>query len=198
MLYIECINLVMLRVPKTGSTAWEVALKPYASAMLSDISNQKHMTLDRYLRHFNPLIVSQTGMQPDILITLREPISWLNSWYRYRQRSELLGHKNSTANKSFQEFAQAYLAVPSPPFADVGQQFHYVHSKLKAPSVMSFKYEATQGLKHYLQARLDTCLNLPQKNVSPAGDTFLDDEVRRAVQTRLEQDYQAWETARDI
>ncbi len=63
---------------------------------------------------------------------------------------------------------------------------------------MSFKYEATQGLKHYLEARLDTCLNLPQKNVSPAGDTFLDDEVRRAVQTRLEQDYQAWETARDI
>ena len=141
MLYIERINLVMLRVPKTGSTAWEVALKPHASAMLSDISNQKHMTLDRYLRHFNPLIVSQTGMQPDILITLREPISWLNSWYRYRQRSELLGRKNSTANKSFQEFAQAYLAVPSPPLCGCRSTI----------PLRSFKAESP--LSHVLQIR---------------------------------------------
>lgn len=191
-------NLVILQVPKTGTTALEQALRPYATVAFSASSAHKHMTLDQYLRHFNPLIVEEAAQQPDIAICIREPISWLNSWYRYRQRDDLPQHSaNSTRAVSFQEFVEAYLTTPVPAFADVGCQAYYFHSKLRHQNVIRFKYETLGSFQRFIEDRLNKALNIPQVNVSPLGDGYLDSVLKERVLEKLHTDHHAWVTARD-
>ena len=40
---------------------------------------------------------------------IREPVSWLSSWYRYRLREEIAGRPNSTRGRSFDEFVAEWL-----------------------------------------------------------------------------------------
>src|SRR6056297_1441342 len=89
-------NLVLLSIPKTGSTALEAALAPRASLVLRDPPEIKHAPCYRYKRFLKPLFKQVGDKEPELMAIVRHPVDWLGSWYRYRTRPDLIGHPNST------------------------------------------------------------------------------------------------------
>jgi len=115
-------RLVLLSVPKTGTTAYEAALGPHADMVISDPPMLKHAPVYRYNRFIRPMYQNVCGVELELVAVMREPVSWLGSWYRYRQRPFMAGKPNSTAAISFDDFVLAYMKGKKPGFADVGSQ----------------------------------------------------------------------------
>lgn len=197
MIYLEKINTVMLSVPKTGTTSWQRALKPHANFILTNPPQLKHLVLTKYLETYHDMILSEKGCAPEIIVTLREPVSWLNSWYRYRMRPTQKIKQNSTVGMSFEEFVKAFFKNPRPSYANIGKQQYYIRSKLPHPPITIFKYESTQGLKLYLEEKLGVSIDLPHINVSPKGDDVLSVKTLGRVKRAFRNDFQAWDNARD-
>jgi len=67
-------RLVMLQVPKTGSSAFEAALAPHAAIRVSDPPELKHAPVYRYNRFFRPMMEKMGAEHMDLsLIHISEP-----------------------------------------------------------------------------------------------------------------------------
>ena len=106
MLIFSRYNLVLLAVPKTGSTALEVALGPEADGRFGNPPELKHLQLYRYNCFVRPLLQLTTVQDPETFALIRQPISWLRSWCRYRARNSIAGLPTSTCHISFGQFVQ--------------------------------------------------------------------------------------------
>ncbi|MEF9604569.1 gamma-glutamyl kinase, partial [Paracoccus sp. PXZ] len=90
-------RIVLLSVPKTGTTALEQALAPRAEIAFRSRPEIKHLNLRQYLHRIRPLLAPLGEPDFETVAVIREPLDWLRSWYRFRARDELIGHPNSTA-----------------------------------------------------------------------------------------------------
>jgi len=161
-------NLVLLSVPKTGSTAYEAALAPHAAMVISAPPELKHAPVFRYNRFFRPMIERFIGAAPDVVAVMREPVDWLGSWYRYRRRDALAGHANSTADMGFDAFVAAYCRGAPPAFARVGSQARFLEPQRNGTRVTHlFRYEDQDGLRGFLERRLGIAIDPPSCNRSP-------------------------------
>jgi hypothetical protein len=189
-------NLVFLSVPKTGTTAYEKALAPLASMSVQDPPELKHSPLFRYNRFFRPMFEKVCGREPETLAVVREPISWLGSWYRYRRRPFLAGRPNSTENVSFDEFVNAYCRGDTPAFARVGSQATFLEPRPNGTCVTYlFQYENQPPLIDFLQERLNCTLDLARENVSPSMELELTAKTRAKLERKYSADFELWETA---
>ncbi len=161
-------RLVLLAVPKTGTTALHAALRDRADMVVSAPPELKHAPLYRYDRFFRPMFekACKTGM--DTIAVMREPVGWLGSWYRYRRRPAMQGHPNATHDISFDDFVQAYARGARPGFANVGSQARFLAPRPGGAGVTHlFRYESPARLLDFLADRLGGIPDLPRKNVSP-------------------------------
>lgn len=171
-------RLVFLSVPKTGTTAFQSALRARADIVISDPPELKHAPIYRYDRFFRPIFSKMFGIEMDIMAVVREPVDWLGSWYRYRQRPFMAGKPNSTAGISFDDFVTAYMQGKKPSYADVGSQARFLTPRPDGCTARYlFQYENQPALIDFLQTRLDTRIELPRENVSPAMPLALDPEI---------------------
>ena len=187
-------NLVLLAVPKTGSTALEGALAPRASLVLRDPPELKHAPCYRYKRFLKPLFKQVGGQDPELMAIVRNPIDWLGSWYRYRTREDLIGHENSTHNVSFDEFVLEYCKGSPAPFAKVGSQSRFLRindGEIGAQHL--FQYEQWDKVVAYLEARLDIKITLKQKNVSPKMNLFLSSAIEAKLREKRAAEFETWE-----
>ncbi|MFW2587327.1 gamma-glutamyl kinase [Sagittula sp. SSi028] len=191
-------RLVMLAVPKTGTSAYAVALADQASMVVNDPPELKHAPVYRYNRFFRPMFEKVGGEDLELLAVIREPVSWLGSWYRYRQRGFLEGKRTSTRGMSFDAFCRAYASDDRPPFANVGSQAKFVEPRPNGVSVSHlFKYENQAGLLAFLEQRLGCTIDLPRENVSPhRGDLELSADTRALLHDYCAEDFATWERAR--
>lgn len=161
-------RLVFLSVPKTGTTAWEKALGPVADIVVNDPPELKHAPVFRYNRFFRPMIDKFIGEDMEIIAVIREPVSWLGSWYRYRRRPFMAGKPNNTYDVSFDEFVDAYCRGDKPGFANVGSQAKFVEPAGNGTGVTRFfRYEDQGSLQRFLEQRLARDIALTRENVSP-------------------------------
>ncbi len=160
-------KLVFLAVPKTGTTAIEQVLAPRADIAVMNPPELKHAPIYRYNRFFRPMFekaCNEDGMET--VAVMREPISWLGSWYRFRQRDFMRGKQNSTHDISFDTFVDAYTQGDRPGFANVGSQFKFLEPRPNGTCVTHlFKYEEQSKLIAFFETRLGMQLALPQANV---------------------------------
>lgn len=113
-------------------------------------------------------------LQLEVMAVMREPVSWLGSWYRYRQRPFLKGSPNSTADVSFDRFVQGYMRGRQPAYAQVGSQSEFLKPQKNGTRIHHlFKYEEPEKLNAFLETRLGTTFTLGRENVSPQGDLSL-------------------------
>jgi hypothetical protein len=183
-------RLVFLAVPKTGSTAFQTALAPRADIVISDPPLLKHAPLYRYNRFFRPMFEKVCDVEMEILAVMREPIDWLGSWYRYRQRPFMQGHPNATFDISFDGFVQAYMKGKKPGFADVGSQAKFLEAQPNGCRVTHlFRYEDQAALIGFLQDRLDVKLDLDRENTSPRIDLQLSRGVEAAFRRKCASEY---------
>ena len=167
-------QLVLLSVPKTGTTALQSALRPHADLVISDPPELKHAPLYRYNRWVRPMYEKVCGAELEVVAIMREPISWLGSWYRFRQRPHLDGRPTSTKDMSFDEFVTDYCRGNRPPHANVGSQAKFLDAQPNGCRVTHlFAYENLALFHAFMQDRTGISYNTQQENVSPNGDLSL-------------------------
>ena len=190
-------NLVLLAVPKTGSTALQGALAPRASMVLRDPPHLKHAPCYRYKRFLKPFFVQAGGQKPELMAIVRNPIDWLGSWYRYRTRKDLIGHENSTHGVSFDDFVLEYCKGQPAPFADVGSQNKFLRindGEIGADHL--FQYEQWDKVIEYLENRLEMKIVLKQKNMSPKMYLHLSPHVEEKLREKRAAEFEVWELGR--
>ena len=187
-------KLVFLAVPKTGTTALEGALAPRASMVLRDPPHLKHSAVYRYRRFLKPYFRQAGGQEMETLAVVRDPVDWLGSWYRYRNRDDLVGHKNSTRSISFDDFVDGYCKGKRPPHADVGSQAKFLltgEGELGVDHL--FRYEAQDRLIGFLEDRLKTKIETRRLNVSPSMDLALSPAVEAKLRRKCADEFRVWE-----
>ncbi|MDA7424228.1 gamma-glutamyl kinase [Thalassococcus lentus] len=189
-------RLVFLAVPKTGTSAYEATLGPHAAMTIYDPPELKHAPVYRYNRFFRPMMEKMGAEDMELLAVIREPISWLGSWYRYRQRGFLEGKPTSTRGISFDAFCDAYATGDRPPYANVGSQAKFIEPRPNGVSVSHlYKYENQIGLLGFLEDRLQMKIDLPRENVSPRRDLELSAQTEAKLRRKCAEDFEVWERA---
>lgn len=190
-------RLVFLSVPKTGTTAYQTTLAGRADIVVSAPPELKHAPLYRYDRFFRPMFQKVCDAEMETLAVMREPVSWLGSWYRYRQRPFMQGKTNSTHGIEFDDFVQAYMQGKKPEFANVGSQFKFLEPRPNGTSVTHlFRYENLARLNRFLEDRLDVKLQLGQENVSPSADLTLSTKTLAKLQRKCAEEFDLYNSIR--
>lgn len=188
-------RLVLLAVPKTGTTALLTALRARADIVVADPPELKHAPLYRYNRFFRPMFEKVCNAEMATIAVMREPVSWLGSWYRYRRRPFMKGKANATHDVSFDEFVQAYVRGNQPGFANVGNQAKFLEPRPNGTSVTyMFRYEEPERLAEFLTARLGAMPDLKRENVSPEMDLELSDETERKFRRKCAEEFTLYES----
>ncbi len=186
-------RLVLLAVPKTGSSAYAEALGKHAGMVVSDPPELKHAPVYRYNRFFRPMFEKMGAADMDVAAVIREPRSWLGSWWRYRRRPFLHGRPVSTAEVDFDAFVRAWCARPRPAFADVGAQSKFVEPRPNGTRVTHlFRYEEPQVLDAFLAERLGVTVETGRANVSAPAPLDLSPETERLLARRGRDEFALW------
>lgn len=190
-------RLVLLAVPKTGTSALVTALRARADVVFESPPELKHVPLFRFNRFMKPLFgVIDGDRKLETMALIREPVSWLGSWYRYRARPQLEGHKNSTGGMSFDAFVEGYLSDPRPAFANVGSPRRFVsNGQGKVAITHLFQYEQMGQAATFLEERLGSKLELKKTNVSPTRDAALSEPLRARLEREKADEFALWRKA---
>ncbi|MEO1777757.1 MAG: gamma-glutamyl kinase [Pseudomonadota bacterium] len=188
-------NLAFLSVPKTGTTAYEEALRPHADMVLVQPPELKHAPVYRYNRFVRPMFLRVCDVDLEVMAVMREPISWLGSWWRFRQRPFMAGKPNATHGISFDNFVLAYLKGKKPGFADVGSQARFLETQPNGTGVTHlFRYEDQDRLQAFLSDRLGVAFSLDRHNVSPAIPAVLSPEVEARLRRKCAEEFELYDS----
>ena len=186
-------KLVFLSVPKTGTTAWQEALAPHASMIVSDPPELKHAPIFRYNRFFRPALEKFIDEDLHVIAVMRDPVDWLGSWFRYRQRAFLSGRPTSTAGMDFDTFVRAYVAGKQPSFANVGSQSKFLEPQRNGTAATHlFRYEDQEGLKSYLATRLGHAVEPERRNISAREALALTPETEAILRRKYAPDFRLY------
>ena len=186
-------RLVVLANPKTGTTALEEALAPLASVVVQRPPQLKHTGANKYHRFLAPYVGDDKDHPFQIVGVMREPVDWLGSWYRYRQRKDEASDK-STRHVSFDDFVRAWCQKSPPEFAKVGSQANFLSPARGRQCDRIFRYDRIGRFIGFLEHTLQTRINLPQVNVSPKGETRLSPEVDNLVRDHAAREFEIYDT----
>ena len=169
-------NLAFLAVPKTGSTAFEMALRSHADIVFA--KRRKHMTAGQFHRRMGPFLDGFYNLRPERIAIMRNPIEQIRSWYRYRARPVHKRGRPDCQDLSFDDFVRLVIQDPQPPAAAIGSQLGFLSMHDGTiPVHHIFAYEKQNVVRGFLNARFETEFTFPLKNVSPDRPTPLSPEV---------------------
>ena len=188
-------RLAFLSVPKTGSTAYQTALATRADMAITDPPLLKHAPVYRYNRFIRPMFLNVCDAEMELMAVMRDPVSWLGSWYRYRQRPFMKDKPNNTFGISFDDFVLGYMKGKRPGFAEVGSQLKFLERQPNGTGITHlFRYEDQQSLQSFLEDRLDVKLSLAQENVSPAIEVALSPEVEERFRRKFADEFALYDS----
>lgn len=191
-------RLAYLAVPKTGTSALERALGAKASTIFRDPPGLKHTNARGFEKKFRHLFERPNLPSIETMAVMREPIAWLGSWYRYRQRDALNGHPNSTRSVSFDQFVEAYLSDIPPPYAHLGSQARFITDNQGDLLINHlFSYNDLESARHFLERRLSLKIELPKVNVSPRAKLDLSPDLDAALRQRCVLDFEIYAALED-
>lgn len=188
-------RLAFLSVPKTGSTAYQTALATRADMAITDPPLLKHAPVYRYNRFIRPMFLNVCDAEMELMAVMRDPVSWLSSWYRYRQRPFMKDKPNNTFGISFDDFVLGYMKGKRPGFAEVGSQLKFLERQPNGTGITHlFRYEDQQSLQSFLEDRLDVKLSLAQENVSPAIEIALSPEIEERFRRKFADEFALYDS----
>ena len=189
-------SLAFVAVPKTGTTAIEMALKPRADIIFT--KRRKHITAHRFHRKIAPFLRTEFGITPDRFAVIREPEEQIRSWYRYRARTARKDTEFSTDGISFDRFVRQVISDDPPPHAAIGSQINMLASPGGDVLVHHlFTYEKPGNLKEFLQQRFGAPITLKEKNVSPQVPANLEPSTRKRLKAVRAAEFDLYSRALD-
>lgn len=106
-------GFVMLSMPKCASTSLVRSAAGQAEVVLRINPKLKHLNCAQFHDLMVPLLRKGGYHRKDyeVVSLFREPVEWLESWWRYRRRPALAeeGSKRFTGEQSFEDFTRDYL-----------------------------------------------------------------------------------------
>lgn len=181
-------RLVFLATPKTASTSIESALAPQAAVVVMRPPQLKHTNAQKYYRQVAPFLGDAKGEDFVLTALMREPLDWLGSWYRYRQRPEEVPEKTTSA-MTFDAFVQAYCQNDQPEFAKVGNQANFLAPKDHREVDYIFRYDRMADFVAFLEKRLGGKIDLPRVNVSPSAALDLSSDTEALLRKTRARDF---------
>ncbi|SHG48890.1 hypothetical protein SAMN04488044_0894 [Cognatishimia maritima] len=170
-------NLAFLAVPKTGTTAYEMALRGEADIIFA--KRRKHMTAGQFQRRMMPFLKGFYDLEPERMAIMRDPIEQIRSWYRYRTDPK---RNSRTEGLSFDEFVLATMQDPEPPLAAIGSQYGFLTmADGHQPLEHLFAYGHQNLIRGWLSDRFGKDLKFPEKNVSPDRPAPLSPKVEHRL-----------------
>lgn len=176
-------GFVLLAMPKCASTSIETALAPYASLVIDKPPSRKHLGCAGFAKRIEPGLAAQGHPRGsyELVTMFRDPIAWLESWWRYRARLDD-GVDNSTHDLGFEEFARLY--VDGDPTAPTPRgrpgRFLTVDGVVQVDRVLAV--ERPDVWQAWFGERLGTEVCVERRNVSTERVAAeLSDEMRAAL-----------------
>ena len=157
----------------------------------------KHTNYRTYKKHLEPYLIDKGEIAYfETICLVREPLSWLHSWYRFRSRLAAKdpkhpAHKNNTFGISFAKFLEAYISPCPPSFANVGCQFDFVKDDANNVGVDTlFQYEKIDEFCDYMSSKVGEHLKMQYRNVSPkksyrSGTNLVLDRLKHKISKTL-------------
>ncbi|MEM1315474.1 MAG: gamma-glutamyl kinase [Pseudomonadota bacterium] len=187
-------KLAYLAFPKTATTAVEAALAPHCPVQISG-SRIKHLPMKGFQRYIEPMLADRGHAELETTCQVRDPISWLGSWYAFRRQARHVRRGASTFGASFDRFVDAALGDDPPPWAKVGRASIFVTGRRGARVRTIYRYEAMEAYRAYLSDRIGAPLELPRVNVSPKAELALSRDMRQRVERVMAEDFELYESA---
>lgn len=184
-------DFVLLALPKTASTSLERTLSPYATEVISSPPARKHLPARGFV-HTVAHELAARGHPRDSyeLVTMfREPISWLESWWRYRGRDD---SRRSTAEMSFEQFAQHYLAGDDDAPTPKGRPAKFIRAQGAVAVDRIFSVERPDVWAAWFGQRVGAPLEFAHRNTSRAERGELSPVTRDALAAHFAPEYDVW------
>lgn len=186
---------------KCASTSIEATLRPYSDIILP-VNPFKHTSYRNYHKYLMPYLEEMAGTDDfETICLVREPVSWLNSWYRFRSRPALLdprhkNHKNSTRHISFDQFIEQYMSPEPPSCANVGTQYDFARNDAGEIGIDTiFCYENMEYFLNYMSSKIGVDLKLGYINISPKSDKIPSLEYEKLLEKYIPDDFDLYEKA---
>ncbi|GAA1905021.1 hypothetical protein GCM10009737_02210 [Nocardioides lentus] len=188
-------GFVWLSMPKCASTAVEEVLEPHARVILR--GEFKHTNYTAFTQRIEPVLAGGGHRREsyEVVCLFREPVGWLESWWRYRSRPELKeGPKahNYTGDMSFTEFVDRYVER-HPSLLGIGRPARFCSLQAERVGVdRVLRYESTDVWQGWLTEKVGQDLGFRQTNVSAKRPAELDPGVRRRAVDFFGPEYDIW------
>lgn len=197
-------GFAFLCAPKCASSAIEAAIAPFCNINFSGPGGLKHITARDYRTHilaYHHRVLTNYPIEAFSIV--REPIEWLFSWYRFRQRDDIRSpdhpqHRNYTGNMSFETFVEAYLDPDnSSSLVNVGNQsrFHLLEDGSVGVERI-FDMTRLDRVAGYLSHKLNRPIELPVKNKAPEMVMRLSEDRKQDLRRALAKDYTLYNRVR--
>lgn len=169
----SCFDLIFVSTPKCAGTSIEWFLKENnPSIILHGPQDLKHADATFLKEMMIPFLHSiYPGKTFTSFSLIREPVSYLFSWWRYRGRKDIIGKMNSTYGISFNDFVLEVLRDGERmPFANIHNQREFViTSDGKVAVDKVFAYENFNKVLCFLAKTVNKSVNLYKINESPSS-----------------------------
>lgn len=185
-------KLVFLATPKAGSTAIQVALESLASVAVDRPAALKHTSARDYYRHVAPWLEARSGDHFQTVALMREPISWLKSWYRFQYQDAL--DDQEPYLQSFDTFAAHYAKEIASGAGNIGTQSDFLTAGDGKKVDRIFCYEEMDAFTQFLEDSLDCVINLPRINVPRSADVSVSEQTENMLRDILATDIKLYQS----
>lgn len=186
-------GFVVLALPKCASTALEAALGPHADFVIDSPPSRKHLGVKGFTKRIEPELAAQGYPRSsyELVSMFREPISWLESWWRYRLRDDAR-EGNSTSEMPFEEFARLFVAEDPTAPTPRGRPAAFVTHEGLVGVDRIFAVERPEVWGAWIGSRLGAAIEVPARNVSERAPAELSASTRAALVDYLAPEYAVW------
>lgn len=168
MLALPAHGFVMLSLPKTASTTMVRTVQRHAEVVLRVNPGLKHLNCTQFHELMVPVLRKGGYKRRDyeLCSMFREPVEWLESWWRYRSRPALEDKSERfTGEQSFEEFAVTYLEREET-MRGRPARFVSMSTDLDIGVDRIFRLEAPEVWQPWISAKIGKDLRFPQANAS--------------------------------
>lgn len=197
-------GFVLLSMPKCASTSLSAALSPQAAIVFQRNPNLKHMGCRGFARNVEPILarVGHARSDYEVVSLFREPVAWLDSWYRYRSRAGLRRRDDPAyaGDLTFEQYVESFLAREKGGAAPRGRPARFV-TEGRGWAVGTdrlFALERPDVWGAWLQERMGGLVDIPRRNRSNVHvEIDLPASTRRRLEEFFAPEYAVYDRLRD-
>ena len=187
-----------LALTKSGSTSVENALRPRCQILFTRDHRVTHMPAHQFDRLVRPCLDAM-GLPPvDSVCQLRHPVSWLESWWRYRSKPPPEEAHLATGGIGFERFAQEYMDGADRPYLGMHRPMGFLTetggTDGKVIVDLVFRYEDMELFAAFVERRTRRPIRLGRDNRSPFRWARLSRPVRARLEDFFAPELAVWES----